>query len=301
MRESSITLLLILTGVFAFGQTLDDLANEIRSAKQGMLEAKTDTQRSELNAAVFEAYGKALHADGGFNYNFGKVPSIADLKSPDGKVRIINWNLPLNDGTNRYYGYIAAKGKKGKMHVFPLKSNGNTMKNPEFARVGSNRWYGALYYGIAMAKKRGKRYYTLIGWDGVDKLTHKKMVDAFTVSRSGEIAFGHPIFKMGKRAKYRVVFEYSAEYTMSMQIAPNGKAIIFDYLDVPSDKLKGIPEYYGPGGTQDALLLKKGKWFFTAHYEARNPKSKKDKHYNDPEKKIRKPKNKEAINEQGAR
>ncbi len=292
---------MVLLCACAQGQSLDDLANEIRSAKQEMLEAKTDTGRAALNTTVFEAFGKALQMDGGFNYDFGKVPSLADLKSPDGKVRVINWNLPLNDGTNQYYGYVAAKGKKGKMHVFPLKHTGQPLKNPEFARVGLSRWYGALYYGIAVAKKRGKRYYTLVGWDGVDKLTHKKMVDAFTVSRNGDIAFGHPIFRMGKKSKYRVVFEYSAEYTMSMQIAPSGKAIIFDYLDVPSDKLKGIPEYYGPGGTQDALLLKKGKWYFTAHYEARNPKSKKDKHYNDPTKKIRKPKNKEAINEQGAR
>ena len=145
-------------------------------------------------------------------------------------------------------------------------------------------WYGALYYKIIHDKKIGSNKYTLLGWDGNNNLTNKKVIDVITVDGNGMVKFGAPIFKMKKRVQRRVIFEYSEEAVMSLKYHPRLSKIVFDHLEPTSSDLKGIYEYYVPILDEfDGLVLTKGKWVFEENTTITLDKNLKDRFYNAPD------------------
>lgn len=290
LNTMRLAFILVLFSFSVSGQTLTDLENELHSLKASMERAGNDSLRRLTNDTLLLTFTKALQLEGSFNHDFSSVKPIGNIRSSDNKVRIITWNLPLDDGTHEYYGFVQVKGPKygTKLHV--LKEDSVPMESPEMSVKKASNWYGALYFDIARVKRRRKVFYTLLGWDGNDLLSTKKIIDALTVDNKGNITFGLSRFKVGRKTKRRVIFEYSSEYVMSLRFDDRKKVIVFDHLDVDNNRLKGIPEYYGPDGTYDALILKKGRWYYEPYYDARNQRDRKDRKYRDPHKKNEPPK-----------
>ena len=61
--------------------------------------------------------------------------------------------------------------------LFSLTDKSADIKNPENTVGEASKWYGMLYYKIVPVKIKRKKYYTLLGWDGNDKITAKKIID----------------------------------------------------------------------------------------------------------------------------
>jgi hypothetical protein len=247
--------------------------------REKVISANTDELRVKYNDSLVEEMNQYFTDASSFDQEF-TLKSAAVINSSDKKVRLINWNLPFENGTHQYFGFVQYKDKSGYKY-FQLTDITDSIAISEKKTYTSNAWPGALYYELIPIKKRKNIYYVLLGWDGNDRLTTKKVIDCMYFSK-GKLLFGADIFKLDKGFKKRMVFEYSAEYTMTLRYEKDNKTIVFEHLDCEDPKFKGNYEYYGPDGSYDALIIKKGKLNYEPYYDARNDKEKVDKIYRDP-------------------
>jgi len=228
--------------------------------------SKKDAQRIKWNKTFKRKLAETLEEDGVFNYPFDSLKTIAKIYSPDKKFRLFNWNVENDRGEHSYYGFILLVDK-GK--VIELSDQSNAITDPESKSLDNKKWYGALYYDIILSNTVGRNEYTLLGWDGNNKMTGKSIIDVLVIA-GDKANFGVPIFineKLG--VKKRVVFEFSPLVNILLTYDPKEKRIIFDHLMPDSPAAEGIFEYYFPDGTYDAYRLENGKWIFESDIDAR--------------------------------
>lgn len=250
--------------------------------------SKNDKVKMEANARLKAAFELILKKENSFNYPFDSLKEIGRIYSPDKSFRIINWDVPKDDGTYDYFGFIQTYDTKRKAnHLYPLTDKSADIKNPDNTVGDAAKWFGMLYYKIIPIKVKRKKYYTLLGADGNDRLTRKKIVDVLYFIPDGSPRFGADLFKLEKRSPKRVIFEFSAQATMSLNYNEDTKQIVFDHLAPSQSKFEGQFQYYGPDFSFDGLELIKGKWVYITDVDARNGKSNKDNKYNDPKDKSK--------------
>lgn len=251
--------------------------------------SKTFEDQKKYNQELLKAFEEAIELDPKFNYAFDSLQKdIGILISPDKKFRIVHWNIPKSDGTHEYYGFIQSKftTKKNKVEsvqIFPLTDKSAEIKNPDNAITDHNKWFGALYNKIIVKKTKSKTYYTLLGWDGNDKFSQKKIIEVLTFDpNNGTPKFGADIFNYEKKYPKRIIFEYSATCSMSLRFSPKKDSIVFGHLAPTSSQLVGQFQYYCSDMSFDGFGFKKGKWNYGTDINAVNEKSENDKIYGDP-------------------
>ena len=102
----------------------------------------------------------------------------------------------------------------------------------------------------------------MLGWDGNDQFTNKKIIESVWIEDEENLFFGKPIFKQGNQLKTRFVFEYGERITMVLNYNTEMKMIIWDHLSPSKQELKGNFHYYGPDLTYDGLIYEKWVWTF---------------------------------------
>lgn len=233
---------------------------------------------------------QALEMEGAFDFPFDSLSFIGRLNAPDNTFRIFNWNLPHDDGTHSYYGFILVdqdklNGKKGKKNrlkskdkyvLYTLTDQSDFIRNPELAQLDCDKWFGCLYYKVILTSHKGKNYYTLFGWDGNNPLTWKKLIEVLTFGKDGQPIFGEEaIFQVKKLTKRRIIFEFKAEMTMTLKYEEKDKRIVCDVLAPEVSGAEGMKQFYVNTGAYDAYVFKKGKWVYEPDQDIRNPKDKK--------------------------
>ena len=167
--------------------------------------------------------------------------------------------------------------------MFPLVDKSAEIKNPDNAITNNNKWFGALYNKIIIKKTKSKTYYTLLGWDGNDKFSQKKIIEVLTFdANNGTPIFGADIFNFERKYPKRVIFEYSASCSMSLKFSNVKDSIVFGHLAPTSAQLEGQFQYYCSDMSFDGFGFKKGKWNYGTDINALNEKDEKDKLYGDP-------------------
>lgn len=256
---------------------LNELGNTIINASSDSLRKVAN---NEYRVALIELVRNPLS----FNYKFDSLKSISILKAND-KIKIYNWALPHVDGTYSYFAFLQIKLDKENFKIIELKDHVADQPLVEQKILSPEQWYGALYYEIIHHKKIGKNYYTLLGWDGNDILSNKKVIDIIELHKNGNVKIGASIFKKRNETVKRVVFEYSENASMSLKYNKTSEKIIFDYLVPPTSNLKGVKAYYGPSlDTFDAFTIGSGKWIYETNTDVLGEKTKNDALYQDPAK-----------------
>jgi hypothetical protein len=262
----------------------------------------SDTEKYEYNELFKKTLANILKDERSYKYPFDSLKKVARLYAPDESFRIFNWNLALENGTYEYFGFIQVKAGNGlDYRVYPLTDRSSEIEAPELMLLSNERWYGALYYKIIQSKYKDKQYYTLLGWDGNNALSRKKIIDVLSFKNTGKPQFGAAIFKKYKEKdrNVRIIFEYSAKATMTLRFekqylhvisqskdksnkVDKVKAepmIVFDNL-VPLDTrlgpehpdLVGQYQFYVPEtNVLNGFILKEGRWYFVKDVDARNP------------------------------
>ncbi len=256
------------------------LTKELKQSGDSILKGSNDTIRMLYNERFYFIIDSLLKNEVSFNYSFDSIKTLAVLQSPDKKIRIYNWILPLQHGNEyRYFGFVQVNDKKIKqVNTFPLNEKKWTTDSAEFMKLNQDNWYGALYYKILQHKFNNKVYYTLLGWQGNNFQTTKKIIDVLTLN-NGKIQFGSSIFKAAGKTKTRIVFEYNAQTTMSLKYEEGDNRIVFDHLS-PSDlrpEAKGMFSLYGPDMSYDGLKYEKGFWLLQKNIQPRNDREKQQK------------------------
>jgi len=293
MKKILIFFVLIFQISFVFSQNEAELKKYEDSLKvlgKIIIEGHTDFIKYNANESFLTLLESALLTEKSFDYPFDSLTSIARLVSPDNKLRIFNWNLKKSDDTFEYFGLIQFWSEKDKKYkIFSLNDSSETILNPEMQILSNWRWYGAHYYKLILNKVGKKSYYTLLGWDGNDKLTQKKIIDVLYFKSGDKPIFGAPLFKYNKKTYKRMIFEYSASVSMSLkyekQYLLHGKKktemIVFDRVSPLNSNLSGQYQFYFPEtNVFDAFVFKNGKWILEKEIDARLPKdSKKDRQH----------------------
>lgn len=298
-RNSLFILLLLLTGIrnLSGQNTLPALEDSLKKYGKSMFKGN-DAEKTSANTRFINTLRTALEDQDAFNYPFDSLKFIARLNAPDNAFRIFNWNIPQDDGTHKYYGFILVdqdaiqnkKTKKSKLKnqgryvVYELTDQSDFIKTPEMAMLNCDKWYGALYYKIILNSYKGKKYYTLLGWDGNTKLTWKKVIDVLTFSKEGIPVFGEEMmFQVNRLSKRRVIFEFKAELIMTLKYEDKKQRIVFDHLAPEVSGAEGMYQFYTQTFSYDTYNFKKGKWVYKPDEDIRNPKSKKDDQYTAPD------------------
>ena len=248
-----------------------------------IMNAETEAEKRLANTAFITNLTEVLQYEKSFKFPFDSLVTIARLSPPDASFRIFNWLLKKDNGSYEYYGLVHHHNKRQKRYeIIPLVDNSANIRNAEQEDLDATNWYGGLLYDIIYIKKSGRKYYTLLSWDGNDGYSTKKIIDVMYFSGKNKIKFGLPIFKQNKKeSQKRVIIEYDSKTSVSVKYQQKDKRIVFNHLVPPIKGLAGLEEYYIPEGTFNAYQYKQGKWWSQQDIDARStqkvPKIKKPK------------------------
>ncbi len=195
-----------------------------------------------------------------FDYPFTKL-QFCKLTSSDHRIRLFNWNLPRKDGTHTYFCFVLVWDAQTKNYDWTeLKDYQREVEKIENKFLTTDKWFGALYYEIIPMDKKGRGdTYTILGWDGKDRLTNRKIVDALTITNK-KIRIGAGIYRSDDGTRKRMILEYSEDVSASVKYYAKQNCIVMDHLSPKNPMMTGIYADYGPDGSYDVLLLKGGKW-----------------------------------------
>ena len=237
-----------------------------------IMNAETEAEKRLANTAFITNLTEVLQYEKSFKFPFDSLPTIARILSPDNTFRIFNWLLKKDNGAFEYYAIVHYHNIKRKRYeIIPLVDNSANIRNAEQEDLDAKNWYGGIYYQIAYIKKIGRKYYTLLAWDGNDGNSTKKIIDVLYFSGKNKIKFGLPIFKKNKKeSQKRVIIEYDAKTSVSVRYQEKEKRIVFNHLVPPKKDLEGLEEYYIPEGTFNSYQYNKGKWLLEEDIDIRN-------------------------------
>lgn len=271
MKILQITIIFFLITININGQNrnIEELEDSIQSLFNKIIITKNDQDKLNYNSKIENIFTLLLNEKNSFEYPFDKLKHVSKLNSDDGLLRIFTWNLPYNNGTYDYFGFIQTKSKNNSISLIKLTDNSKNITSPQNKILNNTNWYGSLYYKILTNNYKNRTYYTLFGWDGNDNFTNKKIIETLVIKRKSP-QFGNPIIKMGKETYNRIVFEYAKQAKMMLRYDEKEKLIVFDHLAPSLKKFKGQYMYYGPDLSQDGLEFIDGFWILKPNLDLRN-------------------------------
>lgn len=293
MFKKAIFYFFLLINLFTWSQKNDSNYTKLKTAEQELKQiekgfsSRKESDRIEANKKFIIAWDAIINDQKILTYSFDSLKGVSILSPKDKKFKLITWNLNKDDGTHAFFGYLVVNNSKRiktgflkhktveAFEYFKLSDKSFQIKNPETYIGTTDKWFGMLYTSIIECDG----YYTLIAWDGNDKLIQRKFIDVLYFKPDGTPIFGKDVFKFPRKNPRRLMFEYSSEVSMSIKYNEKRNQITYSHLAPKSegDLLQGQFQYYGPDGSFDALELKKGKWVTLEDIDARNDKNKNDK------------------------
>ncbi|MCF8275793.1 MAG: hypothetical protein K9J17_03580 [Flavobacteriales bacterium] len=228
-----------------------------------------DSEKIIASAKLESAFSKFYSDPANFDTELDSVPFLGQLSSWDGVIHMLCWNLALENGDFQYHCIMRHKPTKETVAVTVFQDNAD-WERIERKPIRPNEWYGALYYKLLANRYRGKTYYTLLGWDGKDNITNRKVVDVISI-QGKSVILGSSIFKDEQgRLAYRLIYEYANDVSMALNYDEKEKMVIMDHLAPEDSRFEGQYQFYGPDFSYDALEFQKGEWIQIRDVFAKN-------------------------------
>ena len=259
--------------------------------------APDEAMRYRASDEALTLFQQALAEDNSFRWqwDFGTLVSV--LTAPDGKFRIITWQVRNDDYEYECFGLLQVHSEKaGGYVVHTLLDRSADMVNRQESTLDADNWFGAVYQELVATVHDGKTFYTLLGWSGVDCLTQRKVIEPLTFKGNAATPqFGMPVFKKERNLR-RIVLEYRADAMVNLRyeeqfvqvverVRPKqkrgrkrkkGKAVVqaptekvsetkelmilFDEVAPQIPGMEGLFQYYVPSGVEMAYVWDGGKW-----------------------------------------
>jgi hypothetical protein len=264
----------ITLGAFAqIDSVFFDREKQLSAYLDNLRNAKSDLDRETANQTFKTYLQETISLKGSFDYPFAMLKSVGTIKSPDNQFRFFNWNVEQEDETHKYYCFILKfDDKKKEWKTIELIDNSMMLAPQPEDVLEENMWYGALYYKIIPVEKSNKTYYTLLGYDANNNMSHTKLIDVLSFTGS-HVRLGSPIFKIKDQVLKRVFFEHSKKCVMSLNYDEARNRIIFDHLSPETQSMEGFREFYVPDMSYDALKFVNNKWVLEEDVIGINKKS----------------------------
>lgn len=227
-------------------------------------------KKIEINDSIISIIDSYSSSDTVFNHRFTNIRFLGQITSPDSLVKIITWNLLINDGEGSYFCYIIKRDNRvSGRSLFRLKANYQTSSINKETIYSLSDWYGALYYDLRPFSINGSVRYALIGIDYGNSFITRKVIDVLGFEGKEGIVFGSKCFTDGKTISSRIVFEYSSTAVMSLKFEADD-LIIFDHLSPFSPDLKDNYQFYGPDFSFDSYKFENGLWRLKSDIDIKN-------------------------------
>jgi hypothetical protein len=225
-------------------------------ARYNVMLAEDPFHRETRSVQFYNFFYSALLSDNSFEYPFDSLIKIGKIYSPDKRLRIFTWNIPVGLSDNLYYGIIQYYSKIDKRY--------NLIRLNDSIDFGQLRmrapWQETLYFQIIETKQAGQKYYTLLGFNFNTPLSNRKTIDVLSIDNFDKLYFCEKLFHYDEKTFDRLVFEYNEKAVMIVRYDEDKKMIVFDHLAPSRPSMKGKYEFYGPDFTYDGLKFEKGIW-----------------------------------------
>lgn len=256
----------------AHAQDLARMEDTLVALSQPFLDPQaSDDLKLQRQARFMEVMENLLSDPASVQYPFSKLTHISIQSPSDHSFRIFTWFLLTSSGYKPQGIVQVYLAKKKSCKVFPLEDKGNELRSVSYKTLDPDEWLGCVYYSMVEFKQKDKKFYLLLGFNGNDGITHKKIIDVLTIAANGSIRFGASVFFNDQRMASRVVFQYSAKAKMGLNYDTKTKMIRFDHLSPIRPGLEEQYQHYVPDMSVDAFHLEKGKWVYKKDVDARNP------------------------------
>lgn len=249
--------------------------------------APTDNERYLASEEAVQVLAQALEEEESERWSW-QLPRVASvLTSPDKQFRIFSWAVVRDNGEYECFGAVQFYNDREEQYEYQLLNDkSEEIMNREESVLSAGQWFGAVYQELIQTSHAGRTYYTLLGWNGVDALTDRKVIEPVTM-RSGQPQFGAPLFRRERNLR-RVVLEYTNDAMVNLgygeqfveevshdRVKVKGtnryrtvekrkthkeKMIIFDEVEPQVPGMEGLFQYYVPSGVELAYAFIDGKW-----------------------------------------
>ncbi len=223
MKYISLSLILLFV-INLHSQPVDQI-EKLRSLSILMQQASDDKSKLSFSDQLELQLKEILEMPQSANFKLDSVGYLKVLQSEDKQVRIATWSLKMEDGSFQFRGFV---------HVIDSKTNHNALirlqdQTPYSTPIlnkslTSSKWMGAVYFEMIEKVYSGKKYYTLLGWKGMDMTRQSKVVEVMNLKNNSEVVFGANIFNLKGSSQYkdmtnpkRVVFIYNSQTRMLLQ------------------------------------------------------------------------------------
>jgi hypothetical protein len=259
-RTKILFLIFLLPTVWSFAQNKQATVDSLRLYSQVLTSASPDFKKYETNEKFKTLLEKTFQEQASYSFPFDSVKTISTLPSPDKKFKLLTWGIAKENGSYEYFGYLFFPDTKrySKKYV-SLLDNTENIKLPENQVTDFKNWYGAIYYRIVMTHYQGKKYYTLLGWKGNNRLTTKKVVEVLSFRSSGSPVFGAALFRKYKDKVVRAIFEFSSQTTMLLRYEKQMVHVITKAAHTSHQKVKPKNRNSGKAMKSDKKVLAKQK------------------------------------------
>jgi hypothetical protein len=267
---SLILFLLLSSGIVRSQASAKDTPQMLERLFDRLVDNYNDSDRISINDSIKMIINDYAKSDSAFTYRFPNLRYLGQIMSPDSLLKIITWNLVLENEPGRYFCYFIRKpesGKGNKIYTLSVSYNENPVKTDTTYSVSD--WYGALYYDIKPCIIDKISCWVLLGIDYGNESISRKIIEVLSFSSDDSIVFGRKWFSTGNELKYRDVFEYASNAMMSLRFRSEN-SIIFDHLVPFSPTHKDDHQFYGPDYSFDAYNFQDGLWKLTLNVDARN-------------------------------
>lgn len=254
-------------------------AQKISSADKRKLEVKEDSlkvlakdiitdsttaDRMRSDSLFIRTLVRALQIKNSFYYPFDSVIGIGKVNAPDTSFRIFTWNLEYDPYYVRQHGAIQLRTADGSLKLIPLRDNSEFTADPMDSVRTKDNWIGAVYYNMVKTEYKGKKYYTLFGYDYNNAMSNKKWIEVLTFNEKNEPVFGGQYFIFERDSvphppQYRFSIEYKKDASALVNYNPEEKIIMVDHLisenNEPENKWTYVPD-----GDYEGFKWVNGKW-----------------------------------------
>ncbi|MGA2407727.1 MAG: hypothetical protein ABSF81_13400 [Bacteroidales bacterium] len=273
MRSVILYLILFIslsTGIAKSQISAKDTPQVLEKLFSRLVDNYNDSDRIRINDSIRLIIEGYVKSDTVFSHRFTNLRYLGQIMSPDSLLKIITWNLVLENAPGRYFCYFIRKqepGESNKIYRLSASYNENPVKTD--TTYAEPDWYGALYYDLKPYKTNDKSCWVLLGIDYGNSFISRKIIEVLSFAPDNSIIFGRKWFASGEEIKFRDVFEYASNAMMSLRFKSDS-SIVFDHLVPFSASHKDDRQYYGPDYSFDAYNFKNGLWKLIINVDARN-------------------------------
>lgn len=267
MRFFLYGLMFLLITDFASGQATDSIEIELGRLFSELKTTSVDAEREKINNSIHASVLNYARLDSVFYHSFKTLRNIGQVTSPDSSIKIITWNLVLDNFNGKYFTVLIKRGDS-QNKVYTLEAPYKVDPPADDTTYRTDNWYGALYYAIKPFTDRHNKYWAVLGLDYGDPAVTRKLIDV--ISFEGDsVIFGRKCFKTPGGLKYREIFEYASTGMMTLRFISDN-TIVFDHLVPITATTTDNRIYYGPDYSYDAYIYNSGIWEFRLNVDVRN-------------------------------